>query len=51
MNHFIDQADYKLDPWWLRTPDANNFESIALGQATGVDAIEWLIIDPNIESK
>ena len=51
MNHFVDQAGYRLNPLWLQSPAANNFESIAWGQATGVDAVEWLIIDPGVESK
>ena len=41
----------KLDPLWLQTPDANNFESIAADRATGIDMIECMIVDAEVESK
>lgn len=51
INHHLEQAGYKLDPWWLRDPKENNFESLQAGCIDGKQAIECLIIDYGVPTK
>ena len=45
INHFIDQAGYKLNPKWTITKSNNYFESLTANVTTGEEAIRYLVKD------
>lgn len=51
INYYIDQSGYILDPWWLREPRENNFESLQAGAENGEQAIDDLIMDIGVPAK
>jgi uncharacterized protein YkwD len=50
MNHFINQAGYRLNARWLSKKEMNYFESLSAGAPDGETAIRNLIIDKNVPS-
>jgi uncharacterized protein YkwD len=49
INVMIDEAGYKLPAAWVKDKKANFFESIGAGQDTGVEVIQFLIIDKDVK--
>lgn len=48
LNHYINEAGYKLNSNWLITKDLNFFESISAGAPSGEAAIRTLLIDKDV---
>lgn len=48
INYLINKAGYTLNKDWIKKKNANNFESIAANNPTGIEAIKTLIIDKGV---
>jgi hypothetical protein len=51
VNYYISEAGYYLPDNWLEDPANNYFESLQAGAPSGIEAVQYLIIDKGIPNK